>query len=109
MTGQDFQDRLDAIVAEPIITRLNTRRCKPPRKHSELPANRTLRWLRQRLPRKALNDALPADANYRAAKTALENARAVPAYVAARTEYENQNVSENFSALGPAKGEYALD
>jgi hypothetical protein len=58
--------------------------------------------------RKALNDALEADAVYQAAKQALETARADPAYVAAVSAYDNSNVVEFVQALRSAKGEYTV-
>lgn len=58
--------------------------------------------------RKALNDALEADAVYQAAKTALETARANPVYVAAVSAYDNSNVVEFVQALRSAKGEYSV-
>ena len=59
------------------------------------------------LARKNLADALEADANYHAKKTALETARNAPAYIDAREDYVANNVSENFGNLGDAKGKYA--
>lgn len=58
--------------------------------------------------RVALNDALEADATYQTAKTSLDAAKSDPAFVAARNTYESENVSENFSALVKARGEYAV-
>lgn len=54
----------------------------------------------------ALRDALAADANYQAAKTALDNARADADYVSAVSAYDSWNVAENYAALQQAKGEY---
>jgi len=59
-----------------------------------------------RVARVALSDALTADAPYQAAKTALDNARTVATYIDARTQYEAENVSENYSELSSAKGKY---
>ena len=59
-----------------------------------------------RVARVALNDALTADADYQTAKTALDNAKADPAYVNSSTLYATENVSENFGNLSDAKGKY---
>lgn len=56
----------------------------------------------------ALKTALENDANYQAAKTALETARQNQDYIDAQTSYKNLNVSENFAALGQARGEYVV-
>ncbi len=56
----------------------------------------------------ALRTALESDANYQAAKQALDTARANQDYIDAQTSYKNLNVSENFAALGQAKGEYVV-
>ncbi len=56
----------------------------------------------------ALKTALENDANYQAAKTELETARANLDYIDAQMSYKNLNVSENFAALGQAKGEYVV-
>ena len=61
-----------------------------------------------RVARVALTDALAADPAYQTAKTALDNARLVPAYIAARDDYQARNVSENFSELSNAKGKYVV-
>lgn len=58
--------------------------------------------------RKALSDALAADANYQAAKTALDNARNDADYIAAAEAYKGSNVSENFGNLSDAKGKYVV-
>ena len=58
--------------------------------------------------RVTLQTALTADPAYQTAKTALDNARLVPAYIAARDDYQAQNVSENFSELSNAKGKYVV-
>lgn len=64
--------------------------------------------LRATQARKALSDAYFNDPAYQTAKMELETARLNPDYIAARTAYDNQNVSENYAALGNAKGEYIL-
>jgi len=56
----------------------------------------------------ALKTALENDANYQAAKTALDTARANQDYIDAQTSYKNLNVSENFAALGQTRGEYVV-
>lgn len=56
----------------------------------------------------ALKTALENDANYQAAKTALDTARSNQDYIDAQTSYKNLNVSENFAALGQARGEYVV-
>ncbi len=56
--------------------------------------------------RKALTDALAADVNFQTAKIALDAARNHPVYIGTRDSYAFNNVSENFAALGQAKGEY---
>ena len=56
--------------------------------------------------RKALADALTADANYQGAIATLEAERNGVEYIAAKMAFENSNVSENYSALSEAKGEY---
>jgi hypothetical protein len=56
----------------------------------------------------ALRDALAGDPAYQAAKAALDNARANPLYVSVSQQYERYNVSENYAALGQAKGEYIV-
>lgn len=56
----------------------------------------------------ALKTALDADADYQTAKQALDAARANQDYINAQTAYKNLNVSENFAALGQAKGEYVV-
>jgi len=61
-----------------------------------------------RVARVALSDALTADLAYQTAKTALDNARLVPAYIAVREDYQARNVSENFSELSNAKGKYVV-
>jgi hypothetical protein len=58
--------------------------------------------------RKTLSDALEADPAYQTAKQALDTARRAPAYVSAARDYEDFNVSENYAALGQAKGEYII-
>ncbi|MBA2736229.1 MAG: hypothetical protein H0U50_05495, partial [Pyrinomonadaceae bacterium] len=58
--------------------------------------------------RVALSDALVADVPYQTAKTALDNARLVPAFIAARDAYNSQNISENYSELSSAKGKYEI-
>jgi hypothetical protein len=61
-----------------------------------------------RVARVALQDALAGDADYQAAKTALDAARADAGYIAARDSYNAGNVSENFSELTSAKGKYVV-
>lgn len=56
----------------------------------------------------ALKTALENDANYQAARAALDTARANQDYIDAQTSYKNLNVSENFAALGQARGEYVV-
>lgn len=56
----------------------------------------------------ALRDALTNDPAYQAAKTALENARLDPDYVSFSDTYDLLNISENYAALGQAKGEYIV-
>lgn len=58
--------------------------------------------------RVTLNTALENDAAYQTAKTALETARQDADYIDARTNYENNNVSQNYAAFGSARGEYAV-
>ena len=56
--------------------------------------------------RVAFQDALNADPNYQATKTALDTARNDPAYIAARDAYQTLNISENFGNISDAKGKY---
>ncbi len=56
----------------------------------------------------ALKTALENDANYQAAKTALETARANLDYIDAQMSYKNLNVSENVAELGSATGQYVV-
>jgi hypothetical protein len=58
--------------------------------------------------RTALNDALENDAAYQTAKQTLDGARGNQLYIDARQSYDNLNVSENFAALGQARGEYVV-
>lgn len=58
--------------------------------------------------RATLNTALEADATYQTAKTALTNARNLPAYISAVAQYKENNLSENFGNLGDAKGKYEV-
>jgi hypothetical protein len=58
--------------------------------------------------RTALNTALEADNAYQAAKDSLESAQQNAAYIAARTAYKANNVSENFGNLQDAKGKYVV-
>ena len=109
MTGQDFQDRLDAIVAD-LEARPEANIGCSIRGLSE--TFRTRRAAHQNLidaataARIALQDALAADNDYQAADTALKAAQTDPDYVAARTAYQNNNVSENFGNLSEARGKY---
>lgn len=61
-----------------------------------------------RVARVALQTALTADPAYQAAKLALDNARIVATFIAARGDYQARNVSENFSELSNAKGKYVI-
>lgn len=54
----------------------------------------------------ALRDALANDPAYQAARAALDSARLNQDYVESQEFYDINNVSENFAALGQAKGEY---
>ena len=56
--------------------------------------------------RVALSAALEADQGYQNAKTTYDTARQDPDYVAARTAYKSQNVSENFGNLSDSRGKY---
>ncbi|MDQ3750429.1 MAG: hypothetical protein M3367_15650 [Acidobacteriota bacterium] len=56
--------------------------------------------------RTALSTALAADPAFQTAKTAVDAARSNPDYVAARTAYKDNNVSENYSNLSEARGKY---
>lgn len=58
------------------------------------------------LARKNLSDALTADAQYQAAKTALETARQNADYITASNFYKTMHVSENYAELQSAKGNY---
>lgn len=58
--------------------------------------------------RKALTDALDADAAYQTAKTALDTARLDPDYVGFSADYRDGNVSENYAELSSAKGKYVV-
>lgn len=57
--------------------------------------------------RNALNDALTNDPAYQSAKTALDDARNDPNYIAVSETYKAQNVSENYSELSQARGKYS--
>ncbi len=61
-----------------------------------------------RVARVALSDALAADVPYQTAKTTLDTARSDAGYIAARDNYQANNVSENFSELSNAKGKYVV-
>ena len=56
--------------------------------------------------RDAMNDAFEADANYQAALTAYNDARNDPEYIAARNNYRDYSVSENYGNLGEARQNY---
>ena len=56
--------------------------------------------------RTALQDAFENDVNYQNAKTALNDARLDPDYVAAVQAYKIENVSENYQELQAARGKY---
>jgi hypothetical protein len=54
-----------------------------------------------------LETALEGDANYQAAKTALDNARSDPAYQAAIQAYKDNSIADFAAQLRLARGEYA--
>lgn len=55
-----------------------------------------------------LSAALDADADYVNAKTAYDAAREAAAYIAARADYKDVNVSENYNNLSDARGNYVM-
>ena len=61
-----------------------------------------------RVARVALQTALDGDANYQAAKLALETARADGDYIGFGLDYQNNNVAENYAEIQRAKGSYAV-